>query len=317
MDSAKIIEIGRQTIRTEAEALQMMESTIGSEFCQAVEAILSSNGKTIITGMGKSGLIGSKIAATFASTGTPSFFLHPGEAFHGDLGMISKEDVIIALSYSGESDEVLKLIPFIHSNGNVLISITGAPSSTLASNSNIHLCVAVDHEACILNLAPTTSTTSQLAMGDALAVALMKMRNFTAMDFARLHPGGSLGRRLLMRVGDVMRSENLPIISPEGSASELIHTISRGGIGLCIICHRDQVMGIITDGDVRRAMESRQAEFFAITAKDIATRDPKSIDKGEMLIAAEKMMTKYKVNTLLVTHEGKLSGVIQIYDIKL
>ena len=175
--------------------------------------------------MGKSGLIGRKIAATLASTGTPSFFLHPGEAFHGDLGMISPEDTVLALSYSGETDEILKIVPFIHTNGNKLISMTGNPESTLARNSDVHLDVAVRHEACILHLAPTTSTTAQIAMGDAMAVALMKLRNFTSIDFARLHPGGSLGRRLLMTVGNVMHKGGLPVVAPDCSAKDMSHAV--------------------------------------------------------------------------------------------
>jgi arabinose-5-phosphate isomerase len=268
--------------------------------------------------MGKSGLVGRKIAATLASTGTPSFFLHPGEAFHGDLGMISAEDVVLALSYSGETDEVLKIVPFIHSNGNKLISMTGKRESALAKNSDIHLDVGVKTEACILRLAPTSSTTAQIAMGDALAVALMKAREFTSMDFARLHPGGSLGRRLLMTVENVMRSNDLPVVGADCNATEMIHAVSRGGLGLIIIVENGRVEGIVTDGDIRRAMQSRQAEFFNIKAIDIATRSPKTIDVGAKLIEAEKMMTKHKVNTLLATDEnGELKGVIQIYDIKL
>ena len=318
-NKAQILELARQTLDTEAQALKCMEQRLGDEFVAAVEAILASSGKLVVTGMGKSGLIGRKIAATLASTGTPSFFLHPGEAFHGDLGMISKEDIVLALSYSGETDEVLKIVPFIHSNGNKLISMTGKPESSLAKNSDIHLDVSVEHEACILQLAPTTSTTAQIAMGDALGVALMKMRNFTSMDFARLHPGGSLGRRLLMTIGDVMRKENLPIVGAECSATEMIHAVSKGGLGLIVLgdeCGR--VEGIITDGDIRRAMESREAEFFKIKAIDIATRSPKSVNVNAKLIEAERLMTQNKVNSLLVTDdEGTLCGVIQIYDIKL
>ena len=315
---AQILELARQTLDTEAQALRKLETTLGDSFVEAVETILGNHGKLIVTGMGKSGLIGRKIAATLASTGTPSFFLHPGEAFHGDLGMISKEDVILALSYSGETDEILKIVPFIHSNGNRLISMTGNAESTLARNSDIHLDVSVEHEACILHLAPTTSTTAQIAMGDALAVALMKLRAFTSVDFARLHPGGSLGRRLLMTVGDVMRKENLPVVTADCSATDMIHAISKGGLGLIVLCRDGKVEGIITDGDIRRAMERLQAEFFAIRAADIATLHPKTIHPGEKLIAAEKKMTKNKVTSLLVTdNDERLAGVIQIYDIKL
>ncbi|MBQ1253464.1 MAG: KpsF/GutQ family sugar-phosphate isomerase [Alistipes sp.] len=316
--SQQIVELAQRTLQVEAEALNNMAANLGSEFFGAVEKILACTGKLIVTGMGKSGLIGRKIAATLASTGTPSFYLHPGEAFHGDLGMISREDVILALSYSGETDEVLKIVPFIQSNGNVLISMTGNSESTLAKNSTIHLDVCVKEEACILHLAPTTSTTAQIAMGDALAVALMKAREFTAMDFARFHPGGSLGRRLLMTVGNVMRKSDLPVVAADCSATEMIHKMSRGGLGLIIIMDGDKIEGIVTDGDVRRAMESRQAEFFNIRAIDIATRSPKSINASAKLVEAEKMMTSYKVNSLIVTDDsGLLQGVIQIYDIKL
>ncbi len=314
----KIIELGRETIRTEAEALLKIESTIGEEFAKAVETILESKGKLIMTGVGKSGLIARKIAATLASTGTPSFFLHPTEAFHGDLGMISKDDVILAMSFSGETDEVLKIIPFIHSNENKLIAISGNDNSTLAKNSDIHLNVAVECEACTLKLAPTTSTTAQLAMGDALAVALMNSRNFSSIDFARLHPGGSLGRRLLMKVENVMRSENLPIISPNSSATEIIHTISKGGLGLAVVCTNNKIEGVITDGDVRRAMETLQAEFFNIKAIDICTKNPKTIIAEQKLIDAEQMMTQNKVSSLLaIDNDNNFVGVVQIYDIKL
>ena len=306
---AQILDLARKAINTEMLALKHMKETLGDNFADAVELILACSGKCIVTGMGKSGLVGRKIAATLASTGTPSFFLHPGEAFHGDLGMISKEDVVLALSYSGETDEILKIVPFIHSNGNKLISMTGNPESALAKNSDVHLDVSVEEEACILHLAPTTSTTAQIAMGDALAVSLMQMRGFTSVDFARLHPGGSLGRRLLMTVGNVMRSHDLPVVAPDCSATDMIHAISKGGLGLIIICDGERIEGIVTDGDVRRAMERRRAEFFNIKAADIATPNPKTISADRKLIEAEKMMTRNKVTSLLVTDEaGKTAG---------
>ena len=318
LTSQEILELASRTLRLEAEALQQMAASLGDEFIGAVDRMLACQGKVIITGMGKSGLVGRKIAATLASTGTPSFFLHPGEAFHGDLGMISRGDVVLALSHSGETDEVLKIVPFIHTNVNVLISFSGNAASTLAKNSDIHLNTGVKEEACILQLAPTTSTTAQLAMGDALAVALMKARAFTSMDFARLHPGGSLGRRLLMTVGNVMRKNDLPIVGMDCTATEMIHRMTRGGLGLIVICQGERIEGIVTDGDLRRAMERLKAEFFSIKAIDIATRSPKSINVNAKLIDAEKMMTQYKVNSLLATDdEGRLQGVIQIYDIKL
>ena len=318
LSSKEILDLARRTLRIESAALGRMADSIDEKFVSAVDRILECRGKLIITGMGKSGLVGRKIAATLASTGTPSFFLHPGEAFHGDLGMISTGDVVLALSYSGETDEVLKIVPFVHANGNRLVSMTGNPESTLAKNSDIHLDVAVKEEACILHLAPTTSTTAQMAMGDALAVALMRLRDFTSMDFARLHPGGSLGRRLLMTVGNVMHKENLPVVRPDCPAAEMIHTISKGGLGLIVICDGDRIEGIVTDGDIRRAMEQRQAEFFGIRATDIATRNPKTIRPEEKLIVAEKEMTRNKITSLLVTDGAeKLVGVVQIYDIKL
>lgn len=318
MNSELILSVAKDALQTEADALLRIKRDLGDEFVRAVESILACNGKVIMTGMGKSGLIAKKIAATLASTGTPSFYMHPGEAFHGDLGMISSSDIVIALSYSGETDEVLKIVPFIHENGNTLISMTGNSNSSLAKNSDIHLDVKVEREACILKLAPTTSTTAQLAMGDAMACALMKVRDFTSMDYARLHPGGSLGRRLLMRVGNVMRRHDLPIITEQCSITEMIQRMSQGGLGLIVICRGEEILGIVTDGDVRRAMESKQAEFFNLQPIDIASKSPKMITATEKLIEAEKMMTQNKINSLLVVDEDKhLTGVIQIYDIKL
>jgi arabinose-5-phosphate isomerase len=313
-----IIKTACEVLQTEADAILQVKEHLNREFTAAVEAILACKGKVILTGIGKSGIIAKKVSATLASTGTPSFYLNPSEAFHGDLGTISKEDIIIALSYSGESDEVLKIVPYIHANGNMLISMTGNPDSALAKNSDINLDTRVEREACILHLAPTSSTTAQLALGDALACALMKLRNFTSQDFARLHPGGSLGRRLLMRVGQVMRQHDLPLVTEEATAVEMIHAISRGGLGLIVVQRGEEILGIITDGDIRRAMECRQAGFFDIHPMDIATRKPKCISPKSKLIEAEREMTRHKVNSLLVIDEqAHLVGVIQIYDIKL
>lgn len=313
-----VLDTAREVLTTEAEAILRIKEMLNGEFVSTVEAILACEGKVILTGMGKSGIIAKKIAATLASTGTPSFFLNPGEAFHGDLGMISKGDIVIALSYSGETDEVLKIVPFVHENGNRLIAVTGNAESALAKNSDIHLDTKVEREECVLHLAPTSSTTAQLALGDALACAVMKMRNFTSQDFARLHPGGSLGRRLLMRVGNVMRKHDLPIVTEEASAADMIHAISRGGLGLIVVERESEILGIITDGDIRRAMESRQSAFFDIHPMDIATREPKTIHPDSKLIDAERRMTQHKVNSLLVVDDNRhLVGVIQIYDIKL
>lgn len=314
-----ILNLAKQTMNSEADALKHTASKLDGNFTEAVEAILSCKGKLIVTGMGKSGLVGRKIAATLASTGTPSYYMHPGEAFHGDLGTISKGDVILAISYSGETEEVLRIVPFITQNGNTLISMTGNPASSLAHHSHIHLDIAVESEACILHLAPTTSTTVQMAMGDALAVTLMKMRNFQAVDFAKFHPGGSLGRRLLLNVGNLMRSEELPTVSTTCNTTDMIHTMSRGRLGMVIICDdKGGVVGVVTDGDMRRAMEEHKEDFFKITALDIATRNPKTITPEAKLIEAEKMMTDNKITSLLVTNaDGRLQGVIQIYDLKI
>lgn len=313
-----ILDTAREVLQNESEALLRIKEQLNGEFVAAVEMILNCNGKVILTGIGKSGIIAKKISATLASTGTPSFYLNPSEAFHGDLGVISREDIVIAISYSGETDEVLKIVPFIHANGNRLIAVTGNSDSALAKNSDIHLDTPVEREACILHLAPTTSTTAQLALGDALACALMRVRNFSAQDFARLHPGGSLGRRLLMRVGQVMRHHDLPVVSEEATAAEMIHAISRGGLGLIVVQRENEILGIITDGDIRRAMERRQAGFFDIRPMDIATREPKTIHPDSKLIEAERSMTQHKVNSLLVVDDSNhLVGIIQIYDIKL
>ncbi len=313
-----ILDTARKVLQAEAEAVQRIKESLNGDFTAAVEAILSCKGKTILTGVGKSGIIAKKISATLASTGTPSFFLNPSDAFHGDLGMISKEDIVMALSYSGETDEVLKIVPFIHENGNKLIAVTGNSESALAKNADINLDTRVEQEECVLHLAPTSSTTAQLALGDALACALMKIKEFSAQDFARLHPGGSLGRRLLMRVEQLMRRHDLPIVSEEATAAEMIHAISRGGLGLIVVQRGEEILGIITDGDIRRAMESRQQVFFDIKPMDIATRKPKVIHPESKLIEAEREMTQHKVNSLLVVDNNeRLVGVIQIYDIKL
>jgi len=320
-ESAKydVLELARRTLRTEMQALGELADSLGDAFVGAVSLLLAARGKCIVTGMGKSGLVARKIAATLASTGTPSFFLHPGEAFHGDLGMISKEDVVLALSYSGETDEVLKIVPFIRSNGNPLITMTGNAASSLARHSDVHLDVHVREEACLLRLAPTTSTTAQIALGDALAVALMRLRGFTSIDFARLHPGGSLGRRLLMTVGQVMRDRDLPLVPPDCPAVEMIHAISKGGLGLVVVSTGDgRIDGIVTDGDVRRAMVRLRGDFFDVVAADIATPRPKTIAASCKLIEAEQLMTRHKVTSLPVVDDGeRIVGVIQIYDIKL
>lgn len=311
-----IKESALNTFRAEAEAVQSLAGQLTDDFEKAVRAILATHGKVIVTGMGKSGLVGRKIAATLASTGTPSFFLHPGEAYHGDLGMIEAGDIVLALSNSGQTDEVLRLIPSLQECGNTVIAMTGNAGSTLAKNSTYHLDVSVKSEACPLSLAPTCSTTAQLAMGDALAVALMNERGFRAEDFARFHPGGSLGRRLLTRVGDVMRSEHLPTASPSSRLGEVIITISDARMGVAVILDEGKIAGIVTDGDVRRAMLKYGARFFDITADEIMTRTPKTVSVADRLTDAEQLMQDNKIHSLIVVdRDGKLAGIVELYDL--
>ncbi len=305
------LDIAKQVFEIEAQAIDNLVMLLDEQFELAVDAILQSTGRVVVCGMGKSGLIGKKIVATLASTGTPCFFMHPGEAFHGDLGMVSKDDVFVALSNSGETEEVIRLLPFLKDNGNVIVALTGRPDSTLAKNADHHLNIAVPKEACPLQLAPTSSTTATLVMGDALAIALMQARNFKPQDFARFHPGGSLGRKLLTKVKHQMRNQ-LPIVSANAPMKEVIHTISDGRLGLCIVGEGE---GIITDGDLRRHLDTNPAELMNLRARDIMTPKPKSIQADAKLCDAEEMMNKLKITSLLVEEAGQLVGVIQIYDL--
>ncbi len=309
------LERAKEVFRIESEAIANLANNLDNDFNEAIEAILNSKGKLIISGMGKSGIIGKKIAATMASTGTPSFFLHPAEAYHGDLGMIEKEDIVLLISNSGETDEVLKLIPFLKLQKNRVIAMSSNPQSTLALNSTHHLNIAVEKEACPLQLAPTSSTTATLVMGDALAIVLMQSRDFKDRDFAQFHPGGSLGRRLLTTVEDVMSREKLPLVSRQSSVQEIISTISVRRLGMVVVMDEDEICGVVTDGDIRRAMESSQDIFFSLVAQDLMSQHPKTIQSSETLSLAQKIMTDSKVNSLLVLSEKKLAGIVQIYDL--
>ncbi|NPA71775.1 MAG: KpsF/GutQ family sugar-phosphate isomerase [Gammaproteobacteria bacterium] len=304
--------IAKRVFDIEADAITHLKSLLDQNFDKSVNAILNTQGRLVICGMGKSGLIGKKIMATLASTGTPCFFMHPGEAFHGDLGMVSPKDVFLALSNSGETEEVIRLMPFLKDNGNIVISMTGKPESTLAKNANFHLNIAVPKEACPHQLAPTSSTTATLVMGDALAVALMEARDFQPHDFARFHPGGSLGRKLLTKVKHEMKSKNLPHISAKDSMAEVIHTMNEGRLGLCIV---DKGKGIITDGDLRRHMELKANNFMLLTADQIMHTNPKMISSDARLNEAEELMNEHKITSLLVEEKGLAVGVIQIYDL--
>lgn len=318
MKKDSILGLARMALKMESDAITVMANNLNADFEGAVNAILNCNGKLIVVGMGKSGHVANKIAASLASTGTPSFSLHPGEAFHGDLGMISGNDVVLAISKSGETDELLKIVPFIKDSGNVLIAMTGNKNSTLALNADFHLDVWVEREVCPLDLAPTTSTTAQMAMGDALLVALMTLREFKAENFARYHPGGNLGRRLLLKVKDVMRCDDLPIVKLNCSMTELISVVSSGRAGLAVIVEDGAIEGVVTDGDIRRAMQNDKNNFFEKIANDICNHNPKVILETAKLIEANQMMNDYKINTLLVADENRaLKGIVQIYDLKI
>jgi len=311
-----IKKLAQEVFEIESKEIANLSKRLTDDFEKAINAILQSSGKLIVSGMGKSGIIGKKIAATLASTGTPSFFLHPGEAYHGDLGMIEENDIVLLISNSGETDEVLKLIPFLKHQKNCTISMSNNDDSTLAKNTNYHLNIAVDKEACPLFLAPTSSTTATLVMGDALAVTLMKLRDFKEENFAKFHPGGSLGRRLLTTVGDVMKKKNLPIISSQATIKEVIQKISEGLLGLVVIIDNNKIIGIITDGDIRRTMESREKDFFSLKAEDLMSIHPKLIYDTDKLISASNIMSQHKINSLLVVNESNdLVGVVQVYDL--
>ena len=311
-----IKKLAQEVFEIESKEIANLSKRLTDDFEKAINAILQSSGKLIVSGMGKSGIIGKKIAATLASTGTPSFFLHPGEAYHGDLGMIEENDIVLLISNSGETDEVLKLIPFLKHQKNCTISMSGNDDSTLAKNTNYHLNIAVDKEACPLFLAPTSSTTATLVMGDALAVTLMKLRDFKEENFAKFHPGGSLGRRLLTTVGDVMKKKSLPIISSQAAIKEVIQRISEGKLGLVVIIDNNKIIGIITDGDIRRTMESREKDFFNLKAEDLMSNHPKLIYESDKLISASTIMSQHKINSLLVVNESNdLVGVVQVYDL--
>ena len=309
-------EYAIQCLKDEAQAILDIIPNIDKEFDDAVELIFRCHGKVIVTGVGKSGHIGAKIAATLSSTGTPSFFINPLDVFHGDLGVMTKDDVVLAISNSGQTDELLRFIPMVLHMEIPIIGMSGNPQSLLAKYSSCHLNVSVKKEACPLNLAPTSSTTATLAMGDALAVALMEKRNFRPQDFAHFHPGGELGKRLLTTAQDVMRSDDLPVITPDMHLGEAIILVSKGKLGLGIAMNADDtIAGLITDGDIRRAMEKWKAQFFNKTVSDIMTVTPKTVTRQTKISDIQKMMNRYKVHSVLVTDkERHLLGVVDHYS---
>lgn len=303
-----------QCIKDEAQAVLGLIANLDDNFDKAVDLMLHCNGKVIVTGVGKSGHIGAKIAATLASTGTPSFFINPLDVFHGDLGVMSKGDVVLAISNSGQTDELLRFIPMVLQMEIPIIAMSGNPMSLLAKYSTCHLNVSVEKEACPLNLAPTSSTTATLVMGDALAIALMDKRHFMPKDFAQFHPGGELGKRLLTTAQDVMITENLPILDPEMHLGEAIILVSKGKLGLGVAVDKERIAGIITDGDIRRAMERWKAEFFDRTVDDIMTRTPKTVSPQTKISEIQRIMNKNKIHNVLVSDaDNKLLGIVDRY----
>ena len=304
-----------QCIKEEAEATLNLINQLDENFDKAVNLMFHCTGKVIVTGVGKSGNIGAKIAATLSSTGTPAFFVNPLDVYHGDLGVMTKDDVVLALSNSGQTDELLRFIPMVLHMNIPIIGMSANPNSLLAKYSTAHLKVWVEKEACPLNLAPTSSTTAALVMGDALAIALMRVRNFKPQDFAQFHPGGELGKRLLTTAQDVMRSDELPIIPKDMHLGEAIIHVSKGKLGLGVSLDNGKVIGLITDGDIRRAMERWQAEFFDHTVSDIMTKEPKIVLPTTKITEIQQIMQQNKVHTVLVCDaERHLLGVVDHYS---
>ncbi len=316
-DEQLALETARTVIRTEGEAVAQLVTRIGSDFSKALSLCLQCRGRIVVTGMGKSGHIGSKIAATLASTGSPAFFVHSGEASHGDLGMITGEDVVLAVSYSGETAEIIAILPLLKRIGVPLITIAGHPQSTLAREADVNLDAGVREEACPLNLAPTASTTASLAMGDALAITLLQLRGFTEEDFARSHPGGSLGRRLLLHVQDLMhKGDEVPQVGADTVLSRALLEMTRKGLGMTAIVDDDyKVCGIYTDGDLRRSLD-RQIDVHKTPVSEVMSRHCKTIRGSELAAAAVKMMEEHKINALLVVDEDdRLVGALNIHDL--
>ena len=304
-----------QCLQDEAQALLELIPQLDENFDKAVDMISKCHGKVIVTGVGKSGHVGAKIAATLASTGTPAFYINPLDVYHGDLGVMTKDDVVLALSNSGQTDELLRFIPMVLHMQVPIIAMSSNPQSLLAKYSNAHITVKVKKEACPLNLAPTSSTTAALAMGDALAIALMQIRNFKPNDFAQFHPGGELGKRLLTTAADVMFSENLPVIPRDMHLGEAIIHVSKGKLGLGVSLEDDKIIGLITDGDIRRAMEKWQAQFFDKTVDDIMTRTPKTVLPTTKIAEIQRIMHRYKIHTVLVADkENHLVGIVDHYS---
>ena len=303
MSNTNIINRATECLQCEAAAIEALIPRLDDSFLRAVEAIRDCKGKIVVTGVGKSGHIGSKIAATLASTGTPAFFLNPLDAYHGDLGMLSSDDLVLAISYSGATEELLRFLPLIQAKKIRIIAMSSSEESLLARCADIHLNIAVEHEADPLNLVPTASTTATLALGDALACALVEAKHFQPTDFAQLHPGGDLGRKLLAKVEDVMFTENLPFLTPDMQMSEAIGIVTKGTLGIGIVVENGVLTGIITDGDIRRAMQRLGQDFFTTPVSAIMSKNPKTISKNAKIVEAGEKMNHHSIHTLIVVDE--------------
>ncbi len=315
MLNSEIIKRAAECLQCEAAAIESLIPRLDADFLRAVELIRACKGKIVVTGVGKSGHIGSKIAATLASTGTPAFFLNPLDAYHGDLGMLSTDDLVLAISYSGATEELLRFLPLIRAKHIPIIAMSSNADSLLAKNADVHLSIAVEREADPLNLVPTSSTTVTLALGDALACALIEAAHFQPTDFAMLHPGGDLGRKLLAKVEDVMVKENLPFLTPQMPMSEAIEIVTNGKLGVGIVLDKDQLVGIVTDGDIRRAMQRLGQAFFATPVQDIMARNPKTISKNAKIVEAGETMNHYSIHSLVVIDDSShVCGVIDSFS---
>ncbi|MCI1191641.1 KpsF/GutQ family sugar-phosphate isomerase [Calidifontimicrobium sp. SYSU G02091] len=317
VDATRVLQLAARTLDIEAAALAGVKARLGPPFVQAVQAMLACRGRVVVMGMGKSGHVGRKIAATLASTGTPAMFVHPAEASHGDLGMVTPHDVVLAISNSGESDELNVIVPLLHRQGVTLIAMTGRADSTLARHASIVLSSAVEQEACPLNLAPTASTTAQIALGDALAVALLDARGFKEDDFARSHPGGALGRRLLVHVGDLMRTgDALPRVRPDTPFTDLLHEMSRKGLGFAaVVDDDDRVQGIFTDGDLRRLIE-KGGDLRGLLAGEVMHVRPRTVAADALAVDAAALMEQHRITSVLVVDgDGRLVGALNTNDL--
>lgn len=310
-----VIKRAIDCLQTEAKAIMALEDRIDDNFLRAVQLIRDCKGKIVVTGVGKSGHIGSKIAATLASTGTPAFFLNPLDAYHGDLGMLAYGDLLLAISYSGATEELLRFLPLIQEKHIPIIGMSGNPSSLLAKYSDVHLDISVEREADPLNLVPTSSTTVTLALGDALACALIEAAHFQPTDFAMLHPGGDLGRKLLAKVEEVMFTDNLPFLTPKMPMSEAIEVVTNGKLGVGIVLDKDQLVGIVTDGDIRRAMLRLGQDFFHTPVSDIMAREPKTINQNAKIVDAGEAMNHYSIHSLIVLdNNNHVVGVVDSFS---